>query len=146
MRSNHPEKTQRIIPQDPLWDILFLRLEGTHLSTESTVFYSGHDPLLRIQGKLFNTTRARRGLLEIFKRLSVEVNLLCQLVSDCSDPGNFCVVFVFYYCVYYESIKQKINKRLIYECRCDERLKVTGEGSTRLGYTGWCGGLEYLKI
>jgi hypothetical protein len=34
----------------------------------------------------------------------------------------------------------------IYECRCDERLKATGEGSTRLGYTGLCGGLEHLKI
>jgi hypothetical protein len=35
--------------------------------------------------------------------------------------------------------------RLIeYECRCDERLKV--EGSTRLTYTGLCGGLEHLKI
>jgi hypothetical protein len=32
------------------------------------------------------------------------------------------------------------------ECRCDERLKVKAEGSTRLGYTGLRGGLEQLKI
>ena len=38
--------------------------------------------------------------------------------------------------VYYESIKRKLNKRLILECRCDERLKTRVEGSTRLGYTG----------
>ena len=27
-------------------------------------------------------------------------------------------------CVYYESIKREPNKRLIFECRCDGRLKV----------------------
>ena len=43
---------------------------------------------------------------------------------------------------YYESIKIELNIRLIYECRCDERLKGKSEGSTRLGYTGCCG----LKI
>ncbi len=42
--------------------------------------------------------------------------------------------------------KRKLNRRLIYECRCDERLKAKAEGSTRLGYTGWRGGLEHLKI
>ncbi len=31
-------------------------------------------------------------------------------------------------------------------CRCDERLKSKAEGSTRLVYTGLCGGLEHLKI
>ena len=30
--------------------------------------------------------------------------------------------------------------------RCDERLKAKPEGSTRLVYTGWSGGLEHLKI
>jgi hypothetical protein len=35
----------------------------------------------------------------------------------------------------------------MYEHRCDERLKdEEDEGSTHLGYTGWCGGLEHLKI
>jgi hypothetical protein len=34
----------------------------------------------------------------------------------------------------------------MYEYRCDERLKVKDEGSTRLTYTGWRGGLELLKI
>jgi hypothetical protein len=48
--------------------------------------------------------------------------------------------------VYYETIKRKLNKRLIYECRCDERLKTKPEGSTRLTYTGLRGGLEHLKI
>jgi hypothetical protein len=37
-------------------------------------------------------------------------------------------------------------RRLIYECRCDERLKTKSEGSTRLTYTGLHGGLEHLKI
>jgi hypothetical protein len=48
--------------------------------------------------------------------------------------------------VYYEVIKRESNIRPIYECRCDERLKTKGEGSTRLRYTGWYGGLEHLKI
>ena len=34
----------------------------------------------------------------------------------------------------------------MYEYRCYERLKVKGEGSTRLGYTGFREGLEHLKI
>jgi hypothetical protein len=48
--------------------------------------------------------------------------------------------------VYYESIKRNLNRRLTYECRCDERLRSKVEGSTRLAYTGLCGGLENLKI
>ncbi len=46
--------------------------------------------------------------------------------------------------VYYEAIERELNRRLIYECRCDEILK--GERSTRLAYTGFRGGLEHLKI
>ncbi len=41
--------------------------------------------------------------------------------------------------VYYEGIKGKVQRRPIYECRCDER-------STRLTYTGLLGELDYLKI
>jgi hypothetical protein len=33
----------------------------------------------------------------------------------------------------------------MYECRCDERLKVEVEESTHLVYTGLFGGLEHLK-
>jgi hypothetical protein len=43
-------------------------------------------------------------------------------------------------------INREVNRRLIYECRCDERLKTKSEGSTRLAYTGLTGGLEHLKI
>ena len=39
--------------------------------------------------------------------------------------------------VYYESIKRELNKRLIFECRCDARLKAKAEGCTRLAYTMW---------
>ena len=51
--------------------------------------------------------------------------------------------------VYYEEIKRELNRILIYECRCDERLRTEAEGSTRLTYTGLHGfheGLEHLKI
>ena len=48
--------------------------------------------------------------------------------------------------VYYEVIKRELKRRPIHECRCDERLKATTEGSTLLAYTGLRGGLEHLKI
>jgi hypothetical protein len=39
--------------------------------------------------------------------------------------------------VYYEVIKRELNRRRIYECRCDERLKVKVEGSSHtLGREG----------
>jgi hypothetical protein len=47
--------------------------------------------------------------------------------------------------VYYESIKREIKRRLIYEYRCDERLKTKNEESTRLTDTGLVGELEHLK-
>jgi hypothetical protein len=34
--------------------------------------------------------------------------------------------------VYYEEIKRELNRRPIYECRCDERLQGKVEGSTHL--------------
>ena len=48
--------------------------------------------------------------------------------------------------VYYESIKREIKKRPIYECRCNERLQTKVKEFTRLGYTGFLGGLKHLKI
>jgi hypothetical protein len=48
--------------------------------------------------------------------------------------------------VYYEMINRELNKRLLYECRCDERRKDKVERSTRLSYTMFRGGLEHLKI
>jgi hypothetical protein len=34
----------------------------------------------------------------------------------------------------------------MYECRCDERLKIKSEKSTRLTYNGLFGELEHPKI
>ena len=58
------------------------------------------------------------------------------------------VVFISLSCVfvYYEELKRDLKRILIYECRCDERLRDTTERSTRLGYTGFLGGLEHPKI
>ncbi len=42
--------------------------------------------------------------------------------------------------VYYESIKRELNKRLIFECRCDARLKAKAEGSLRVWWVSvWSG-------
>ncbi len=48
--------------------------------------------------------------------------------------------------VYYGEIKRETKRILIYESRCNERLKSKDEGSTLLTYTGLCGGLENPKI
>ena len=48
--------------------------------------------------------------------------------------------------VYHETIKRELNRRLIYECRCNERLKTKVEEFTRLEFIGFHGGLEHLKI
>jgi hypothetical protein len=50
------------------------------------------------------------------------------------------------YVVYYESIKRELKRRLVYEYRCDERLKTKTEESTGLGDTGLVVELENLKI
>jgi hypothetical protein len=48
--------------------------------------------------------------------------------------------------VYYEPIKREVKRRLIYENRCDEKLKKTkNEESTRLADTGLVVELEHLK-
>ena len=44
-------------------------------------------------------------------------------------------------CSHYNNTQLKTRPK--YECRCDERLKTTSEKSTRLGYTGFLGELEY---
>ncbi len=49
-------------------------------------------------------------------------------------------------CLDYESIKREVKTKPINECRYDERLKSKGEESTLLGYTGFLGELEPLKI
>ena len=42
--------------------------------------------------------------------------------------------------------KRELKRRPTLEYRCDKRLKVKVEGSTRLAYTGLREGLEHLKI
>jgi hypothetical protein len=44
------------------------------------------------------------------------------------------------------SKKWEVNRKLIYECRCDKRLKNKDEGSTRLTYTGLRGELQLPKF
>jgi hypothetical protein len=48
-------------------------------------------------------------------------------------------------CVYYESIKREVKRRLIYEYRCDERLKTKNEESILLVDTGVVVELEQRK-
>jgi hypothetical protein len=40
--------------------------------------------------------------------------------------------------VHYESIMRELQRRPIYEYRCDGRLRTKDVGSTRLPYTGPC--------
>ncbi len=43
------------------------------------------------------------------------------------------------------TIERELNRRLIYECRCDERLKLKVR-DLHPSHTGFRGGLEHLKI
>ena len=47
--------------------------------------------------------------------------------------------------VYYESTKRELKRRLLFEYRCDERLKTKNEESTHLTDTGLVVELEHLK-
>ena len=51
--------------------------------------------------------------------------MLC--VCDSEEASAACCLKV----VYYESIKRELKTRPMYECRCDERLKIEVEESTR---------------
>jgi hypothetical protein len=62
------------------------------------------------------------------------------------SPGDTELSSASFFFVSFETIKWEINTRLIYECRCDEKLKVKTEGSRRLTYTGFRVGLDHLKI
>jgi hypothetical protein len=45
-----------------------------------------------------------------------------------------------------KSLKEELQTRPIYDCRCDERLEPKNDESTYLVYTGLFEELEYLKI
>jgi hypothetical protein len=67
-----------------------------------------------------------------------------MLVHTCPClPAEQASLIIF---VYYEVIKRELLRRRINQCRRDGRLQTKAEGSTRLAYTGLCGGLEHLKI
>ncbi len=58
----------------------------------------------------------------------------------------YCVVrYTIVEVVYYVSIKRDLKRRLIYEYRCDERLKTKNVESTLLTDTGLVVELEHLK-
>ncbi len=48
-------------------------------------------------------------------------------------------MFLFFFEVYYESIKREPKIRGINKCRCDERLQTKTKEFTRLPYTGFGG-------
>ena len=56
---------------------------------------------------------------------------------------SFCPPLFF---VYYKETKRELERVLLHECLCNERLKAEVEGSTRLVYTGLSWGLEHPKI
>ncbi len=77
-----------------------------------------------------------------------EQELLTQVFQNLPDLTlrNWGSKVFSWFFVYYEETKWDLKRILIYQCRCNERLKTKDEGSMRLTYTGLCGGLEHLKI
>jgi hypothetical protein len=63
------------------------------------------------------------------------------LIYECRCNERIKVLFIIKL-----EINREINRRPMYEYRCDERRIDKAEGSTRLGYTGLRGGLEHLQI
>ena len=80
-----------------------------------------------------------RGGSGIVHWLIAQAELLKLQKSGISEYGRSIVV-------YYESIKREVKTKLIYECRCDERLtNEIEEEKKSLGHPFACEGL-YLKV
>ena len=62
----------------------------------------------------------------------MSVGLCSENRCTCKNYSNLINTVV----VYYESIKRDLKRRIIYEYRCDERLKTKNEESARLADTG----------
>ncbi len=78
-------------------------------------------------------------------------NLLCFHFVGCpKEVRNLInrpvVKLLLFVCCLLEGIKWEVKGRPLYECRCDDRLKTKPGRSTSLGYTGFRGELEHLKI
>ncbi len=72
------------------------------------------------------------------------------VVSEASSLLSYTLLFEIlggtsFYWIYYESIKRELKRRLIYEYRCNERLKTKTGEFTRLSDTGLVVELEHLK-
>ena len=80
------------------------------------------------------------GVHLVFRR--GKVSLLKSNINSCLGV----VKKNFETCLLLHDKKRELNRRLIYECRCDERLKVKDEGSTRLTYTGFLGRQKNLIL
>ena len=115
-------------------------------------------PFLRLMKVSTCASSSYRRFLSLsnLSRVFGHLLILPLVVSVMSTSARFCLSVGFcssssssganYLAVYYEKINRELKRILIYECRCNERLKAKAEGSTRLAYTGLHGELEHLKI
>ncbi len=78
--------------------------------------------------------------------LSLSLSLSFSVYTHTTCESLPLSLFGFFLFVYYETINEELNKRLIYERRCNERLKAKVEGSTYVTYNGLREGQEHLKI
>jgi hypothetical protein len=101
-----------------------------HQSSIPVVWFLPQSLCVKVQRPLPLSTIPFSGTSSQCSRVEKKIKLLIKKTPRIS--------FVYYY----ETINRKTNRILIYECRCDERLKVKTEGPTRLTYTGLHGGLE----
>ena len=74
----------------------------------------------RLKTKPEESTRLTyTGLLGELEHLKIKTRLIDEMFVSVITSRLLTEVFV-----YYESIKRELKKRLIFECRCDPRLKV----------------------
>ena len=105
------------------------------ISDRQKVITDRHGVVVVIQKKICMTSSCCRSLCRIVSPVqtvssSLEIQDWLQMSAILIRDSS--VMKIQFLCFYHLSIKRNLNRRLICECRCDERLKTKGEGTTRL--------------
>jgi hypothetical protein len=58
-------------------------------------------------------------------QLHIHFSSFSSLLTELKEGAQLLVFILSFWLFYYETIKRELNGRLTYECRCDERLKLT---------------------
>ena len=139
-----PQSTHRLVEEDTLGGIFFLRLKTSHLRPKNRLLNRRYYPLMWVRTQLFKTAWTYKlkvkvpDGLSITLDLSVDLNLWCDGMATTprtnrernlhSSKKSLCLLWI-------DEVKTKIKP--IYECRCNGRLQ-TKRFNLRASHTlGW---------